>query len=314
MRELWKFICLCICASLLAIANLWSQTAAERKIFYDKDWKIVPGFDQNGFYRVETKLNDNLLEVKDYYANGALQMSGFYSLPDSVKTDSFVYYSATGKIESEGVMKEGKMIGTWKIYDSLGNISAIENYMSDLVKAKSLLETDTFVNKSQLVDLLIGMDAPIEEKWNKIGGVYDGICTYYYPNGKVLAEEIYKNGRFFSVKAFDTKGAVVKAKIGTSGSYVEPRFKVNFSEFINDKLRYPAAAKRKKLEGVVFVKFLIKTTGLVANVQVVDSTDPIFNDEAIRLIRSTIGYWYPGYLHQKEVDAYLTLPIRFVLK
>jgi len=82
--------------------------------------------------------------------------------------------------------------------------------------------------------------------------------------------------------------------------------------FISQNIIYPDKAKSSNATGKVYVSFVISETGKVENVEVAQSENEIFNQEAIRVV-SALANWTPGYKDNKAVKVRFTLPIKFQL-
>jgi antitoxin component YwqK of YwqJK toxin-antitoxin module len=64
--------------------------------------------------------------VAEYYPNG--QLKGKVTLTDSsVDAGSATYYYEDGRVRSEGDLRDGKRIGTWKDYDREGSPGKPDN-------------------------------------------------------------------------------------------------------------------------------------------------------------------------------------------
>ena len=86
-----------------------------------------------------------------------------------------------------------------------------------------------------------------------------------------------------------------------------------FREYIAQNLKYPEEAASKKIEGRVFVSFIVEKDGTVTNVRIVRGVDPILDNEAIRVVESS-PKWTPGKQRGELVRTTFTFPITFVLQ
>lgn len=80
--------------------------------------------------------------------------------------------------------------------------------------------------------------------------------------------------------------------------------------YIAERLKYPEEAKKQKIEGKVFVSFVIDTTGLVTNVKVMRGVHPLLDAEAIRVVEA-LPRWEPAKQRGKKVRISYTVPIQF---
>ena len=83
-------------------------------------------------------------------------------------------------------------------------------------------------------------------------------------------------------------------------------------KFINENLRYPAAAIENGIQGRVVVQFVIKKDGSVGDVKVIRGIDPTLDQEAIRVCK-TLPKFIPGKQNGIPVNVWFTLPIIFNL-
>jgi TonB family protein len=83
-------------------------------------------------------------------------------------------------------------------------------------------------------------------------------------------------------------------------------------EYLQENLRYPTAAAEKKLEGVVYVQFVIDETGKVLDPNAIRGIEKSVDEEAIRVV-SGMPNWIPGRQDGKNVKVRFVLPVRFKL-
>lgn len=92
-----------------------------------------------------------------------------------------------------------------------------------------------------------------------------------------------------------------------------PKFPAgNIQQYVADNLRYPAAARENGIEGKVYVRFVIDTTGKAIAPEIIRGVSPELDAEALRLIRE-MPAWKPGMQRGKPVRVSFTLPINFRL-
>ena len=92
-----------------------------------------------------------------------------------------------------------------------------------------------------------------------------------------------------------------------------PRFpEGNVQQYIAWNLHYPEKALKDKVEGKVFVQFVIDTTGKVVEPKVIRGVSPELDAEALRVV-SEMPAWKPGMQRGKPVRVSFTLPVIFKL-
>ena len=82
--------------------------------------------------------------------------------------------------------------------------------------------------------------------------------------------------------------------------------------WLNSQIRFPTAAAEMGLHGRVIVQFVVERDGSITNIEVVQSTNPIFNREALRVFEQ-MPPWIPGKHNGETVRARFTQPITFRL-
>jgi protein TonB len=85
-----------------------------------------------------------------------------------------------------------------------------------------------------------------------------------------------------------------------------------FSWYISKNLKYPDLARRNKIEGKVFVTFIVDVDGSLINVKILKGIEGGCDEEALRVIRNA-PKWIPGKQQNKPVRVQMILPLVFKL-
>ena len=85
-----------------------------------------------------------------------------------------------------------------------------------------------------------------------------------------------------------------------------------FKEFIHSNLSYPKIAFENKIEGTVWIRFLIDKEGFIKDPKIMQSVHPSMSFEAIRKI-ATAPRWEPGRKNKTPVNVQFSIPVRFDL-
>lgn len=80
-------------------------------------------------------------------------------------------------------------------------------------------------------------------------------------------------------------------------------------KFIAENIKYPEKDDKNHLQRVI-VRFVIKKDGTVADAIVTRGTNPLFDEEALRVINS-MPKWTPGKQNGENVSVYYTIPVVF---
>jgi TonB family protein len=77
-------------------------------------------------------------------------------------------------------------------------------------------------------------------------------------------------------------------------------------------IKYPEEARDKGIEGSVYVRFVIESSGKVTNAEVARGTNVILDNAAVEHVRN-MPDWIPGEQKGKKVKVQYVVPIRFCL-
>jgi len=97
---------------------------------------------------------------------------------------------------------------------------------------------------------------------------------------------------------------------------VMPSFKggdINkFREWVMKRTNYPQAAVDNRIQGKVYLTFIVETDGTVSNVTIVKGVDPIIDKEAVRTIQAS-PKWSPGLQRGQPVRVRYSMSLSFAL-
>lgn len=91
-----------------------------------------------------------------------------------------------------------------------------------------------------------------------------------------------------------------------------PDGKEAMTAYLKENMKYPNGARKYGKEGSVTVSFVVNTDGSRSKYKITDSTDPVFNGEALRLIRS-MPKWEPAIQNGKPVRVESRVNVPFSL-
>ncbi len=124
------------------------------------------------------------------------------------------------------------------------------------------------------------------------------VMLMYVTNGQSLPEKSSSRENTF------IKADVMPAYPGGMGAMYN---------YMATSIIYPAKAKEKKIEGKVFVNFVVTKEGKVTDVQVKHPKEKLLDNEAIRVVQS-MPAWTPGTVKGEPVNVEMTLPVSFKLQ
>ena len=83
-------------------------------------------------------------------------------------------------------------------------------------------------------------------------------------------------------------------------------------QFIKINIKYPTSAKERKIQGKVYVGFVVEKDGTITGIRVRKGAHELLDKEAVRVIKS-MPNWKPGSVRGKIVRVRHTIPIIFAL-
>lgn len=85
-----------------------------------------------------------------------------------------------------------------------------------------------------------------------------------------------------------------------------------FRDWVQKRANYPAVAIENKIQGKVYLTFIVEPDGSVSNVTVVKGVDPIIDVEAVKAIESS-PKWSPGLQRGSPVRVRYSMWLNFLI-
>ena len=83
-----------------------------------------------------------------------------------------------------------------------------------------------------------------------------------------------------------------------------------FREWVTKRTNYPPEAIERKIEGKVYLTFIVESDGSVSNVTIVRGVDPLIDNEAIKAIEGS-PKWSPGLQRGQPVRVRYSMALNF---
>ncbi len=186
---------------------------------------------------------------------------------------------------------------------------------------------------------------------NEFNDMKDGLCIWYYTDGKKSTEAYYKNDTLHGelkkyteleqlkyIHLYDMGEIVKKTDYNLKTGQpilreqpvpVEPEvteeiidfpdFEAQFSggaegmqQWIATNVQYPQEAITMNEQGRVYLSFIVEANGEITNIEVERGVSESLDAEAVRLLQ-TMPNWIPGEAKGKKVRTRCRLPINFTL-
>ena len=146
-----------------------------------------------------------------------------------------------------------------------------------------------------------------------VGSLKQGIWTGRCADGSYFYEERYDKGVCQGGRAISAGSDTVRYAV----SQEQPEFRGGMNglgQFLSQNLRYPADAQRARVQGKVYVSFVVCTDGTLCDYEIMKGVDPSVDQEALRVVKATSGRWKPGAQRGQNVRVKYNMPINFTLQ
>lgn len=92
-----------------------------------------------------------------------------------------------------------------------------------------------------------------------------------------------------------------------------PGGKLQLRRFVAENVIYPAEARKRGIEGTVFVKFEVKKNGKIGKVEIQKGVHELLDNESVKVVKS-LPEFKPGMTESgKFVNIWYSIPITFKL-
>lgn len=152
--------------------------------------------------------------------------------------------------------------------------------------------------------------------------VKHGKFLFWYKNGQLAEEglyvknfkfgpwkQYYENGAFRSERTYDGKEIIFRV-VDQMPEYTGGPD--SLARYLSNNIYYPTLAKDSKIQGVVFVSFIIDEEGNIAETELIKGIGGGCDEEALNVVNK-MPKWQPGMNEGKPVKVQYILPVRFKL-
>jgi protein TonB len=268
-------------------------------MYFDKNWEQAERDDYHYYRHISIDTSGVFrFYVEDFYPDGQVQMTGTYiSIRPDNKDGHFIYYYQDGKKQMECHYRNNVLHGVLQEWFPSGEKESYQEFERGLLNGeyKSWREDGT---------------PRLQVRYRQ--GEKHGNFRSFYPNGQKVRDDYFENGRLIEGKCFSPEGEPLEYF-----PYVlMPSFpggQAALRKFIEKELKYPQEARKKGIEGAVIILFTVDEEGNVQDPRVVNSDRKYFNEEALRVIRSSPA-WIPGEIDGVPAPVQVSVPIEFRLR
>ena len=304
----FRFVLFLFLTSTFAIA----QNENDKIVYTDSLWVEI-GKQYHTHYNIITDYHLDLPEYQMtyFYKSGKIQMKGKITDKDQLtKKGTFVAYAENGNKISLINFVNSEPVGNFYSWYDNGTLKTEGEYLKrakgdfKFVKEKKIFQHWTTDGKHVVVDgngYYDDSDRGVITSGKITNGVKDSIW-----NGKTIEFattfiETYKDGKLISGVSTDKKGN----KYPYDNVFIGPKSKKGENDF-NEHIR--GNIRTEEINGRIILRFSVETDGSVSDVQVIQSLNKMYDDEATRIVRS-YKHWSPAEIRGIKIRASYTLPI-----
>lgn len=307
-------------AAILLLINLYANAQKIEKFldYTDKETDV-----SNARYYVNIEKTGSGWQRKNYFIRERkLQMAGVYE--DSscqVPLGKFSYFHSNGLLKSSGDFIEGKKEGLWISYYNNGMTSDSTVYKKgNPVGTYLKWHRNGFVSDSAVLN---EDGSGVEVTWFDTGspssagrycsGHYqNGKWQYFHKNGKISAEEIYKNGWLVDRKYFDENGDLQPDTTNKDRTFEFPGGVEAWHKYLHKKGYFPPQYRITNADSViVVVDAVIDENGKVGDVEIIVPFESAFDNIVKRVVQKSPD-WIPAIDHNRKVKSFIRQSIAFI--
>lgn len=140
--------------------------------------------------------------------------------------------------------------------------------------------------------------------------ILNGIYKRWSKTAELIIDKKYRNGKEVSRYRPERKPDEEEVYTYVSPFASYPGGPKKLKEFIQTNVIYPEKAKKKGLQGTVYLRFIVKADGSIGSIQLMQGVNPLLDDEAIKVIRK-IEKMKPGATGGRNVNVWYHMPVEF---
>jgi len=300
---------------------------AQEAVYVKKNGEFTVEKDSADFKRVVYELDSsiNVFPIVDFYLTGKIKSRSFVTTVDPpIYQGQKVDYYPNGKTMLNAHYEKGKMVGDVYSYYPNGKLYAIKECRDTiynpingeferqyLIKsAKDSLGNDIVLEgKGYYVEYDKETLSKVIAEGSILNGQWDREVKGKELNEGLTYVETYELGKLILGVAKDNAGKEytykeVSVPAGYKGGMDA------FYKYLMKEVRYPHVAQNKKIQGKVFLRFVIENNGLISHIQIINKVNSSLADEAIRVVNKS-GVWEPAKRRGKAVRSIFRIPINF---
>jgi TonB family protein len=287
--------------ALLTCFQLYGQTFIEKE--YVNKHLIPSKQEEAAYYRIASvDRNKSLAGKAEYfYLNNGVYARSLYARGEYEKNErvgKWEWWYANGQLKEVG-------------YYSVVNYG--DNYYSDInYKIESFWDsTGNQLVKDGTGNICYFSNTALVSKGKYENGIRHGEWIDYFENGALRSKEIYEHGKFIEGISYKVSGESFVYTIQEVQPEPEGGMQ-GFMGYLMRAMKYPKEARKKGIQGKVFVQFVVDKDGSVTDVAILKGIGGGCDEEAMRVMREC-PKWNPGMQRGQPVKVRMSIPLIFKL-
>lgn len=282
--------------SLSFILSIAGQAQAHFKIYpkvtyLDKDKLTQNSEEEAYFVRKIDQINGQLMITEYFYPGMKIHMNGFIISENPIKYHGVIkWYFANDSLEHIAQYHLGDKIGSEIFYFENGQKKEELLHEGKTRKTIQIWQEDGAGFLTNGTGHVVELDEKRQTEMHS--GYQDSLLVERYEIRKVNSDTIYL-----------LADSQAEFKSGMPAFYKQ----------IANILVYPKSARKKGIEGRVYVLFIVNKEGEMEEIEVVKGIDPMCDLEAENAVKSIGRGWIPSSKNGKPVKTRMVLPINFKL-
>ncbi|WP_289056240.1 energy transducer TonB [Carboxylicivirga marina] len=264
--------------------------------------------------------------MKFFYTTLIISFIGLLPLP-AQNIDS-LFITSEGRISTDSVYKYKRLIKeiegfgySVKDFDTKGKLylrcyfMAHKRYKYDILDFVNLKKS----HPKKTIKLNAAITTYPNDTTSKKSFYDDGVLikekvvySTYYASGILKTKRVYENGIKVEDNIFpeDLESGPTFFIVDKMPEY--PGGEEGFVSDIQAALVYPKEAIKKKIQGIVYVEFVVNTKGELVEPKIKQSVHPLIDNEALRIVKTT-KKWIPGKSYGRLAKVRYSVPVVFKL-
>lgn len=300
--------------------------AQEKKREYFNAWDTRTTVD-SAYYYAEYKALDSGKAIKTTYYSSNSKVRSIEAVEVEIREGKSTFFHLNGQIYYEANFSSNRLVGAVtyfypngtpqreEVYGSLTK-NAFENVIKQVgYSIMSYYDSSgrqLVTNGNGIAYEFVKTKAGLIKEFGKIiNGLRDSTWVSHFADGKLNYVEQWDMGTLIKGKRYLVDGSEFDyAEVWKMAS--PKNGMADFYKWMGQRMVYPRSARRYGIEGKVFLEFVVRTDGSIADIRVVRGIGGGCDEEAVRVI-SASPRWLPGTKRGWPIDSRFFLAVVFKL-